>query len=205
MPQVKKAGKRDAILAAAFGLFCRKGYTATTMSDIARAAGTTVANLYVYFDAKLLIFYAIYSLWLQEKIRALREEVETLPTPRLRLRRILIGLWGDVPSADQAFANALIEALASAPRDTQKPNNLLDQCETLVTGMILDSLPPERAHLAADRLLSHVLWMAHDGFAINSRIGDTRDLEAIATLMTDLLLGTEALSGSSMAQNSIVY
>ncbi|QQX86049.1 TetR/AcrR family transcriptional regulator [Cupriavidus necator] len=191
MPQVKKPGMREAILAAAFDLFCRKGYTATTMSEIARAAGMTVANLYVYFDSKLLIFYEIYTPWLQEKLQTLKESVEKFPTPRLRLRRIIVGLWGDIPAADYSFANALIEALASAPRDTQKPGNLLEKCEVFVTEMILESLPPERAHLASNRLLSHVLWMAHDGFAINCRIGDTRDLEAIATLLTDMLLGPE--------------
>jgi hypothetical protein len=33
--------------------------------------------------------------------------------------------------------------------------------------------------------------MAFDGFAINQRIGDLRDIEAIADIMTDLLLGPE--------------
>jgi AcrR family transcriptional regulator len=191
MPQVKKAGMREAILAAAFDLFCRKGYTATTMSEIARAAGMTVANLYVYFDSKLLIFYEIYTPWLLARVDSLRESVQKFPTPRTRLRRIIVGLWGDIPAADHSFANAMIEALASAPMDTPKPNNLLEQCEIAITNLILESLPPERAYLASNRLLSHILWMAHDGFAINSRIGDTRDLEAIATLMTDMILGPE--------------
>ncbi|AEI77092.1 transcriptional regulator TetR family [Cupriavidus necator N-1] len=191
MPQVKKPGMREAILAAAFDLFCRKGYTATTMSEIARAAGMTVANLYVYFDSKLLIFYEIYTPWLLARLDTLRESVQKFPTPRTRLRRILVGLWGDIPAADHSFANAMIEALASAPKDTPKPNNLLERCEVAITDLVLESLPPERAYLASDRLLAHILWMAYDGFAINSRIGDTRDLEAIATLMTDMMLGPE--------------
>nr|WP_315594234.1 TetR/AcrR family transcriptional regulator [uncultured Cupriavidus sp.] len=191
MPQVKKTGMREAILAAAFDLFCRKGYTATTMSEIARAAGMTVANLYVYFDSKLLIFYEIYTPWLLARVDSLRESVQKFPTPRTRLRRIIVGLWGDIPAADHSFANAMIEALSSAPMDTPKPNNLLEQCETAITDLILESLPPERTYLASNRLLSHILWMAYDGFAINSRIGDTRDLEAIATLMTDMMLGPE--------------
>lgn len=194
MPQVKKAGMREAILAAAFDLFCRKGYTATTMSEIARASGMTVANLYVYFDSKLLIFYEIYTPWLLARVDSLRKSVQKFPTPRTRLRRIIIGLWGDIPAADHSFANAMIEALASAPTDTPKPNNLLEQCEIAITDLILESLPPGRVHLASNRLLSHILWMAHDGFAINSRIGDTRDLEAIATLMTEMILGPDDAS-----------
>lgn len=191
MAQVKKEEVREAILAAAFDLFCRKGYTATTMSEIARAAGMTVANLYVYFDSKLLIFYEIYTPWLLARVDTLRESALKFPTPRIRLRRIIVGLWGDIPAADHSFANAMIEALASAPMGTPKPNNLLEQCEIAITDLILGCLPPERTQLASNRLLSHILWMAFDGFAINSRIGDTRDLEAIATLMTDMILGPD--------------
>jgi AcrR family transcriptional regulator len=191
MPQVKKVCVREAILAAGFDLFCRKGYTATTMSEIARAADMTVANLYVYFDSKLLLFYEIYTPWLLESVEKLRQSVEKFRTPRTRLRRIIVGLWGDIPAADHSFVNAMIEALSSAPRDTLKPNNLLEQCEIVVTELIVACLPPERVHLATNRLLSHILWMAHDGFTINRRIGDTRDLESIATLVADLLLGPE--------------
>ncbi|MFX1766779.1 TetR/AcrR family transcriptional regulator [Paraburkholderia sp. A1RI-2L] len=191
MAQVKKADVRDAIVAAAFDLFCRKGYTATTMTEIARAAGMTVANLYVYFDSKLLIFYEIYTPWLMQQLETLRDAVRKFPTPRTRLRRVVLGLWGDIPAADYSFANAMIEALASAPRGTPKPNDLLARCEDFVTELIVESLPPEVAHVATNKLLAHVLWMAHDGFAINSRIGDTRDLEAVAALMVDLVLGPE--------------
>lgn len=191
MPQVKKPGMREAIVAAAFDLFCRKGYTATTMSEIARAAGMTVANLYVYFDSKLVILYEINTPWLIEQLHALRKSVDKFRTPRTRLRRIFIGIWSDIPRADHSFANAMIEALASAPENMGKPNDLLAQAETFITQMIIESLPPERARLAEDKLLSHILWMAFDGFVINQRIGDLRDIEAIADLMTDLLLGPE--------------
>src|SRR5271155_227040 len=68
VPQVKKSDKRSAILAAAFDLFSRRGYGATTMADIARAANTTVANLYVYFPSKLVILYEVYNPWLANQI-----------------------------------------------------------------------------------------------------------------------------------------
>lgn len=193
MPQVKKEGLREAILAAAFDLFCRKGYTATTMAEIARAAGISVSNVYVYFDSKLLIFYEIYTPWLLERVAQLKEAVGKFPTPRTKLRRIFIGLWGDIPKADHSFVNAMIEALSTAPQGTLKPNDLLHQCEQEVTALIAECLPPERAFVLQGQLLSHILWMAHDGFAVNGRMGDWRDLETIATLMTDLVLGeTEA-------------
>lgn len=189
MPQVKKEEVRQAILAAAFDLFCRKGYTATTMAELARSAGMTVANIYIYFDSKLLIFYEIYTPWLLARVDLLKESVRKFPTARTRLHRIFLGLWEDIPAADHSFVNAMIEALSTAPRHTLKPNNLLKQCEAAVTELILECLPPERAHLAQNDLLAHILWMAHDGFAVNGRMGDKRDLDAIAQLMTEMLLG----------------
>src|SRR5438105_9544893 len=46
------SGKREAILAAAARLFVQKGYEATTMDDIAGAAGVSKATLYRYVTSK---------------------------------------------------------------------------------------------------------------------------------------------------------
>jgi AcrR family transcriptional regulator len=189
--QVKKADKREAILAAAFDLFARKGFASTTMAEIARAANTTVANLYVYFPSKLLIVYEIYNPWLVRQLEALHASVQRFRSPRMRLRRIFIGIWSDIPAADHSFANCLIEALAQAPQRTSKPSDLLLRSEEALTALIAENLPEERRHILRDRLFAHVAWMAFDGFAINQRIGDLRDIEAIADIMTDLLLGPE--------------
>ena len=58
MAQVKKAAVLEAIKAAAFELFAQQGYGATSMPGIARAAGISTANVYVYFGSKLAVLYA---------------------------------------------------------------------------------------------------------------------------------------------------
>ena len=158
------------------------------MSEIARAAGTTVANLYVYFDSKLLILYAIYEPWLDDQLQALHAAVLKLPTPRTRLRRLITGLWGDIPAADHCFANSLIDALSGAQANMGKPNSLLARVEEWLSLLLADILPPKRAFLAKEQLLSHILWMAFDGFVVNHRMGDVRDIGNVADLMTALLL-----------------
>jgi AcrR family transcriptional regulator len=180
---------RNAIVASAFDLFCRKGYTTTTMTEIARSSGTTVANLYVYFDSKLLILYEIYEPWLMRELDRLKEAVRAARTPRTKLRRIFTGIWNDIPAADHSFANSLIEALASAPEKMGKPNSLLARVESIVSALILETLPEARQTLVRGDLLAHIIWMAFDGFVINHRIGDLRDIDAIAGLMEELLLG----------------
>ncbi|MGF6970842.1 AcrR family transcriptional regulator [Paraburkholderia sp. WC7.3g] len=189
MPQIKKAVKREAILTAAFNAFREKGYSATTMTEIARLAGTTVANLYVYFDSKLVILYEIYEPWLIEQLQRLRSEVALLNGPRRKIERILTGIWADIPAADNAFANSLIDALASAPAGLAKPKNLLVSVENFLTQLLKDAMPAERVAALGGDLFAHVIWMAFDGFVINQRIGDHRDIQRITALTTTLLLG----------------
>jgi len=60
-----RAASRGKLLAAARRLFTRKGYAATTMRDVARAARSSVGNLYFYFENK------------DQLIRTLLEETRT--------------------------------------------------------------------------------------------------------------------------------
>lgn len=50
------AGRRDAILQAAAGVFLRYGYRKTSMDDLARAAGLSRQGLYLHFATKEAIF-----------------------------------------------------------------------------------------------------------------------------------------------------
>ncbi|WP_321948063.1 TetR/AcrR family transcriptional regulator [Paraburkholderia sp. J10-1] len=189
MVQVKKADMRGAMLTAAFDLFSRKGYAATTLSEIARNAGTTGPNLYVYFESKLAVVYELYEPWLLLQVEALQKNVFALRGPRQQLHRLFIGLWSDIPLADRHFANVLIEALASTPPDTRKPRDLLHTLDAMVTAILMRIVPKERTHLVSDGVYARILWMAFDGFSINQRIGQKFAIERTAELMTMMLLG----------------
>jgi len=189
MPQVKKPDMKAAMLAAAFDLFSRQGYAATTLAAIARQAGTTAPNLYVYFDSKLHIAYAIYEPWLMRQLDELESAVLKRRTPRSRLRQLVMGIWRDIPAQDRHFGNVLIEALASTPPRTRKPRDLLDRLDARITNLLLHIVPAERAHIVSDQAFARILWMAFDGFSINQRLGQASDLDRAATLMVQLVLG----------------
>ena len=55
-PTVAKAERRQQILAAARGLFAKRGYHQTTIDDIALAAGVARGTFYLYFEDKRAIF-----------------------------------------------------------------------------------------------------------------------------------------------------
>ncbi len=167
------------------------------MAEIARSANMTATNLYVYFDSKLAILYEVYRPWLNIQLEALAESTRKFRTPSLRIRRILIGLWSDIPAADHSFANALIEALAVVPEGAGKSNDLLADVERFITDLMRESLPEDKADMLDKGQLSHLLWMAFDGFVINRKIGDVRNVEAIADMMTRMLMSPTAANDAS--------
>jgi AcrR family transcriptional regulator len=190
LPQVKKPELASAVREAAFTLFARDGYTATSMAAIAAQAGTAVSNLYAYWPGKLDLLYDIYRPWLDAQLDALEQDVSRHSSPRSQLVRLFTGLWEDIPAADNAFANTLMEAMASVPRATRKPEPMLPRCERWLAGMLLRCLPATDT-LARGRI-AHVTWMAFDGFAISRRIGTPRDVKEMAAQMADLLLADHA-------------
>jgi len=58
-----RAARRDQITAAAAECFARAGYHATTMADIAEAAGVSKGTPYLYFPGKEALFIALYEEW----------------------------------------------------------------------------------------------------------------------------------------------
>ena len=66
MPKIAdeaRAARRDQIIAAAAECFARAGYHATTMADIAEAAGVSKGTPYLYFPSKEALFIALYEEW----------------------------------------------------------------------------------------------------------------------------------------------
>jgi AcrR family transcriptional regulator len=51
--------RRGQILKAAMGIFSRKGYAATTIPEIARAAGVAAGTIYIYYPSKRELFIAV--------------------------------------------------------------------------------------------------------------------------------------------------
>jgi len=74
MSPAKTSGTRERILAIAREQFARKGFTGTSIADIAGQLGTTTAALYYHFSSKADILGAL----LEEPMAAYRRIIETL-------------------------------------------------------------------------------------------------------------------------------
>jgi AcrR family transcriptional regulator len=170
MAQVKKTAVRAAILAAARRLFRTKGYIGTTLDEIAAAAHTSRANIYVYFRSKFALLYAVFVPWLETRLAALDVELAAIKDPGARMRHILTALWRDIPSQTNGFANNLMQALSTAARDERYSPEFLRAVEKRLADMIDRCLPRDARARIDSEALAHLAFMAFDGFAMHAHL-----------------------------------
>ena len=192
MVQFKKKQVRQAIVDSAYDLFSERGYHSTTLQDVAEYAGVGVSSLYSYFPSKLHLLYAVFEPWHKDAFEQLETRVLRLKTPRERLRAVLLGLWRDIPSANIGLTNSLMEALASADPKQKKPIPLLMWTEQRLSKLINHALSENGIGRVDQDALSTLFIMAYDGFVINRRLNDLRDIERLSDAMCDILLGPAA-------------
>jgi AcrR family transcriptional regulator len=196
MAQVKKPAVREAILAAAHRLFREQSYNGTTLSQIAAEAEISTANLYSYFPSKFDILYSIYDPWLRERLKRLELELVAIRHPRKKLRHLIAVIWRDIPAEENAFANNIIQAVSGASREGYDPS-LLKTAEKSVAKMLRDLLPPNRLEAVDVKSISHVIFMAFDGFAMGAHVNrgaacSDKEIE----LLCNLILGNDRRSAN---------
>jgi len=83
--------KLDALLAAAAALIAERGFEATSMRDLSRAMGVSLAGLYHYADSKEELLYKIQFRTFASLLSSQHEVAEQPGTPEERLRRLVVG------------------------------------------------------------------------------------------------------------------
>lgn len=194
MAQVKKEEVRLAILESAKKLYSKNGYVATSMNAIAKGAKISTSNMYNYFDSKLEILFAIYTPWLTEHFRTLEHDIQGIDDPRERIKAILLYLWVEVPASDNGFANNLNQALSVASPSERYSRELLMWAEAKVSRLLEPCLKSECKKYITDDIISHLIFMAFDGFVMAYDLpgphGDSYRadrVDKLAEMMADLL------------------
>lgn len=190
MVQVKKAAIDEAITRSAFNLFAEQGYAGTTVAQIAQHADITTSNFYRYYGTKLHVLFAVFGPWLRAQLDMLETQVSAVTNPRDRLTAVFLGIWRDIPRADNGFNNNIVQALAAFTPEQRYSKALLLEAEKRVSDMIASCVPEERLALLGDNKLAHMMFMGGDGFAMNIKLGGpSPPVEGIADMMCTLILG----------------
>jgi AcrR family transcriptional regulator len=104
-----KERRREDILAAAKRVFAKKGYHATTIADVAKAAHISYGSVYWYFDSKDVLFHAL----MDNEELALRHHIDSA------IAQIGVDNGADGEAAFRASVRATFEFF-EADRDVVK-------------------------------------------------------------------------------------
>jgi AcrR family transcriptional regulator len=178
---------RDSIMEAAEKLFAENGYSGTTVSGIAKYAGTATSNVYVYYPSKIEIAFAVFDPWLRKKILQLEAKVVAQDDPNAMLECLVNGLYFNIAADASGRTRTLVQALAMAKKTDHYSPELLNWTEAKILEMIRRALPVgETDSLKA---LAHVLMLCFDGIALRQNLHRAAhaDAQAVRSILTLLL------------------
>jgi AcrR family transcriptional regulator len=95
--------RRQQLVAVALELFARRGYRATTMDDIAEAAGVTKPLVYQHFSSKRALYLELVTSIAHELLLAVRAAVELAEGPRQQVEMGFAAYFGLVISREAEF------------------------------------------------------------------------------------------------------
>lgn len=106
----QQANRWPALLEAAATLFAERGYHATTIRDVAEAAGVTPGALYFHVPTKQALLVAVYTEGVDRIVRHVDALVDKETEPALRFRRAIEAHLESILDTS-AFARVIVRVL----------------------------------------------------------------------------------------------
>src|SRR5580692_1194158 len=86
---LRTGDKRERILEAAVRVFAKKGFHATRVSEVAKAAGVADGTIYLYFKSKDQLLVSLFEDRVERLLRFLQTELPKIASASEKLRRII--------------------------------------------------------------------------------------------------------------------
>jgi len=151
--------RRDQILTTAAQLFATKGYTKTSMRDVAGASGILAGSLYHHFDSKEAIAVELVENYYTELVEVVRRSAAVEADPLTALRLFTAQIAGLAFQHQAALQIRMYDAPSAASSNLKTvihsaPASLSRRWRTLISAAVADgTISPE----VDQRLLRHVL------------------------------------------------
>jgi TetR/AcrR family transcriptional regulator, cholesterol catabolism regulator len=162
--RAERAGEtRDRIVAAAHELFLRQGWTATTMTQVAVAAGLARPTVYLHFDTKVELLIACIDAALSEIPVRDRADFQAMGKGTPRQRAATAARWlRRAHERSAAIMRVLNDAAVSSPEAAEAQTRIEQRRHddfANATGLVLGRRPAPSAPV--DELWavgSHMMW-----------------------------------------------
>jgi AcrR family transcriptional regulator len=193
--------RREAILAAAKRVFAKKGFHATKMSDVARAARVSYGSIYWYFDSKDTLFEAV----IEAEERRLRAHIQAALAPGGANGDVVAHLRDAVRTTFEFFERdrAATRLLFRESSGKRVYEHFVDDIEAMVRagqarGMVIDAPP----RLVAVSVVAFIGQLAQRRLTTDDGVDAATAADfAVTVLLEGLLPRTRA--GNVLTRESI--
>ena len=181
-----RARTREAILAAAGQLFDDRGFTATSISDIADAAGYTTGAVYSNFVGKEDLFLAVMERQMTEEVAAIGAALSAEPTVAGRLE--VVTRWYASQAGRGRRRTRAVAEIALLARNAEETRARLRAQRHQVHEAMAGLLRQQEVELGFTfrvpvPVLATALLAMLEGFALGSAIGDDVDPAALVAAL----------------------
>lgn len=165
--------KHERILKAAIKVFARKGFYATRVSEIAKAAGVADGTIYLYFKNKDDVLISIFEDRIGQLTRILREEAAKAETVDEKIRRVVELQLGLLEGQRDLAEVVTVNLRQSSRLLKQYAAPMFTEYLEIIGGIIARG--QKDGELRSDlnpRIAARALWGALDGLALTWAMGD---------------------------------
>lgn len=183
----RKNDKRERLVDAAADLFWSRGFDATSLADIADAAGVPLGNVYYYFKTKTALARAVADLFVVES-ESLLASLETVAAgPAQKLERFIDVLAGSSPARAERGCPIARAVTDFRQHDDEAARTAAQALEALVDWVqeMLSALGDPDPGLHARRLIAG--WQG--GIVLAHASGNVSRLDEAITAMRDIVRG----------------
>ena len=135
-----QAYKRERILQEAVAQFYARGFTATTLDDIAAGLGVTKPFIYTYFRSKTELLAALCTPTIEMSLDAVANAANGTGTPTERLRRATIDFAKVVLSRQANIAIFFREEKSLEPAASAKIDALRKRFDRVLSGLLMEGV-----------------------------------------------------------------
>jgi AcrR family transcriptional regulator len=189
MREETQALKRERIVTEAVRLFYERGYTGTTLDDIAAALGVTKPFIYTYFASKGDLLSAICEPTIELSLAALTEAVANRGTPSERLRQAVAGVTRIVLNRQAQIAIFFREEKHLAPEALAHINALRRTFDRTLAALLAEGVAARQFMLSDTALAALAIGGMISWSYTWHRSGGRLSVDELSEQMSELALG----------------